>query len=103
MIMLVPFIQNCLMIFQINMYAVRPGSIVLPEKNDLWMVITATGVFMSVEYYSKAFIYPQILSYCKVQDNLVERDLRIKKASYCIYKFFYYIFSTLIAYYILKD
>ena len=45
MIILVPFIQNCLIVFQINMYAVRPGSIVLPEKNDLWMVITATGVF----------------------------------------------------------
>ena len=85
------------------MYAARPDGIVLPEKSDLWMVITATLVFMSVEYHAKAFIYPQILSYCKVQDNLVERDLRIKKASYCIYKFLYYILSTLVAYYILKD
>lgn len=85
------------------MQGVRPDSIVLPEKGDFWIIISATVIYMTVEHYAIALIYPYILPYCKVQDNFVERDLRVKKASYCIYKFLYYILSTLAAYYILKD
>ena len=60
------------------------------------MVFACIDIFFKYNY---KWFYPL----CKVQDNLVERDLRSRKASMCFYKFFYFLWATCWGYSIIKD
>lgn len=74
-----------------------------PAVEDFWITVVASFIFATIELVCKKYLYVLFIPICKVQKNEVEREVRCKKAVFCLYKTFYFTFATGWAYVIMKD
>lgn len=99
---LVPFTMSGYW-FIVERTAEAPEGYEFPSIKDMQMTLIASVAFAILEIATRRAAYHLFEPYCKVQDNIKERQLRSGKAAFCIYKTLYFIWATSWGYWVLKD
>ena len=81
----------------------KPEGYVFPSIKDMQMTAIASVGFAILEIVARRIAFSLFEPFCKVQDNVKERELRSGKAAFCIYKALYFMWASAWGYMVLKD
>jgi len=81
----------------------KPADYEFPAVSDLKLTLLSTAIFAVVEFTCRRVFFKLFEPFCKEQKDLVLREKRSQKASFCIYKACYFIWATSFGYIVLKD
>ena len=81
----------------------KPDNYIYPDWRDFAWTLLSVVVISIFDYIGYKVLNKLFRPYCKVQDDIEDRDRRTVKAAYSIFKFFYFVSVSTWGFVVLHD